>query len=193
MSLIPDPDHWKEPFFSGKVGSPKFDTIVEILDKLNGLLGNGFKRYFWGGMNCGDNVVTDLFTITTGTYPKGQMSLKVELHLILNSSVSDGYVAVHELWVLNLASYWETVWNCRSNVTNRYQNKVTSASAAFADVGLSTVTVTISNNVFTCKVQSDHTGTSGGDVLCDYWLDIYCSRPVLYDPTYVLIEAAPEP
>jgi hypothetical protein len=32
---ISDPAHWKEPFYSGKVGGPKFDKIVEMIAELN--------------------------------------------------------------------------------------------------------------------------------------------------------------
>lgn len=32
---ISNPAHWKEPFYSGKVGGPKFDKIVEMIAELN--------------------------------------------------------------------------------------------------------------------------------------------------------------
>lgn len=35
--VISNPTHWKEPFYSGKTGSPRYDKIVEMITEINAL------------------------------------------------------------------------------------------------------------------------------------------------------------
>lgn len=128
------------------------------------------ERTWRGSKNVGDSVATGIMTVSPVATAEGVMDTLILLRLVLRSSASRGYANVEEVWIVGMGYYHDGAASSgRGGATLLGRIDTGSANAGFSDVGSGTVTVAYAGDVFTIRVQADHTGSLvGGTVICEW-------------------------
>lgn len=162
----------------------------------HGRIVSPYSRELFGEKNIGDNVVTTIFRVLVpGLYPRHSQAL-LTVDLLLGSAIVwPGYVAVGERWLVALRAYTDgggTKLLAAGAPVRIASSDAGSVTSSFADIGSTNLVVNANpaDNNFSVRVQADHTGSSGGTVVCAYHALLSPMKAHGNDMSYMILQAA---